>query len=809
MPRFALLLLLFQSVSASSFAAERIDLFPRSISLDGRDASQGLLVLSVDSDGYDRDLTRDAKYQSADESICRVDDDGIVSAIRDGRTVVEVHVGDTTLTADVRVTHASQPPVRFFETDVVPIFSRHACNSSGCHGKAEGQNGFKLSVFGFDPHADFVAIVQEGRGRRVSVAAPESSLLLAKASGDVAHGGGVRLEHSQAEYRVVRDWIAAGATLADKHPQLERIELHPRERILRLNSKQQLRLTAHFDDGSRRDVTSLARFRSNNEGLAMVDDDGLVHVGSAPGHVAIMASFLDQMDTLQVLLPNEMLAELATNESESTQSSVSHVSGNFIDEHVDRRLARLNIVASPLCDDATFQRRVYLDIIGTLPTTDEARRFLEDKSTNKRAALVDALLNRPEYAAYWSLKWSDTLRVDRAKLGHKAAYAYYKWIRGCFEQNLPLDKFAAGIVAADGPLAEFPQANFYKAVTEPGKRSSVLSQVFLGVRIECAECHHHPYDLISQTDYHGMRAFFEQVSIVSTARGEIMSTKGPAVVTHPRSGEPIKARALYETPVDSPRPRRQLAEWLTAHENPWFSKNMANRLWAHFMGRGLVEPVDDLRATNPPTNPELLDALAKSLAENGFDAKSLIRQITASQAYQRATTPNNTNARDEQNYSRALFKRMDAEVLLDAVCQVTGRPEKFENNPIGVRAIELWDSGSRHYFLKLFGRPLRKTACECERNVDANVAQILHMLNSTELQGKLVHPSGHMAVWNSEFPDDSDLIEQLYLSFFGRKPSADERRNALTYFADAPQRKTAIEDLGWSMLNSYEFLFNH
>ena len=803
--RHVIPLLLFTLLLPSSATAEgRLGWYPETISLSGQDATQGLLVERIDEHGHGQDLTHVATYRSLDETVCSVDQNGIVTATGNGTTIIEATVDNSVIQVPIHVANTALPPKRHFQTDVVPILTRYACNSSGCHGKAEGQNGFKLSVFGFDPVADYAALVQEGRGRRVVVAAPDRSLLLTKASGVTAHGGGVRLEPDMHAYQAVRDWIAAGAKFDTDHPEVERIELYPRERILDFGSTQQVRLMAHFDDGTHRDVTPLARFHSNNEALATVNDEGFIQIGSAPGHVAIMASFLEKMETLQILIPNPPQSDLATN----THSSQPIEPKNFIDRHIDRRLGQLNLLPSGQCDDATYLRRVYLDIIGTLPTPAEARKFLDDPSENKRALLVDELLERPEYATYWSLKWSDTLRVDREILGHKAAYAYYRWIRENFENNRPLNEFAAEIIAANGAVKNAPQANFYKAVTESGERSAVLSQVFLGLRLECAECHHHPFDRISQTDYHGMRAFFETVSLKPTARGEMMMSEGDAKVKHPRSGDDILARPLYGAPTASEEPRRELATWMTSTSNPWFSKNISNRIWAHFMGRGLVEPVDDFRATNPPSNPELLDGLSQSFVESGFDAKTLIREIVASNAYQRSTTPNASNVRDEQNYSRALFRRLDAEVLLDAICQVTGVPEKFEANPLGIRAIELWDSGSRHYFLKLFGRPFRKTACECERNVDASVAQVLHVLNSSELQNKLSHPNGQLAQWANDHRDNTQLVDELYLAFYGRRPTEQEVNNAVNYLTNGTDRKTAVEDLGWSLLNSYEFLFN-
>ena len=428
------------------------------------------------------------------------------------------------------------------------------------------------------------------------------------------------------------------------------------------------------------------------------------------------------------------------------------------------------------------------------------------------AALVEELLRRPEYADYWALKWADLLRVDRLKLGRKQAYLYYKWIRDSFAANAPLDRFARELVTAEGPLSEAPAGHFYKVVAQPNDMASTVSQVFLGVRIDCAQCHHHPYDRWSQQDYFGMQAHFTQVGFKPTPQGEAVTNAGAAQTKHPRTGEAIFAHALTQPmPEASPDGNRRelLADWLTDGDNPWFARNLANRVWAHFMGRGLVEPVDDFRLTNPPSNPELLDALAEHLGDNDFDMQQLIQLITSSQSYQRRSATNASNTDDQQNYSRFLFKRLDAEVLLDAVCQTTGIGEKFHGVPQGSRAIQLWDSNVPHYFLELFGRPVRATACECERAVEPTVGQVLHVLNSPEIQGKLAHDGGRLARLDEQLPGNAELVDELYLTFFSRFPTAEEQQVGIEYLGQIDNRRQAVEDLAWSMMNSLEFLFNH
>jgi hypothetical protein len=691
-----------------------------------------------------------------------------------------------------------------FENDISPLLNRFGCNSSSCHGKAEGQNGFKLSVFGYDPLADFKALTMESRGRRVFQSAPEQSLLLLKMSGAMPHGGGTRIRSGTPEYEIVRDWIAAGAPFGQSSdPKVKEIEISPTERVLSMEARQPLRVTAIYSDGRRVDVTHLAQFQSNNEVIARVDDEGLISVADVPGQAAVMARYMGSVAVCQILVPRR----------ETPAQFMPPPEFNFTDRLVDAKLKKLNIRPSGLADDAEFLRRVCLDIIGTLPTPDEARRFLTDPRKDRRARLVDELLERPEYIDYWALKWADVLRVDRQVLGHKDAYAYYHWIRQRLAANTPFDRMVGELITAEGPIEETPSANFYKLFSKPGEMASTLSQVFLGVRIACAECHHHPFDRWSQSDYYGMQAFFQPVNRKKGPTGEMLLASGKPEAKNPRTGEMIRPHSLgatTEIAASDADLRRALAAWFTAADNPWFARNLANRLVAHFLGRGLVEPVDDVRATNPPSNPELLDALARHVVEAKFDVKAVIRTLVASRTYQLSSHPNETNEQDEQNYSRALFKRLPAEVLLDAVCQTTGVGEKFAGVPSGYRAIQVWDSDVSHYFLKLFGRPVRKTACECERNAEASIAQVLHLLNSPQIHTKLSHEQGNVARLTGATSDNAKLAEELYLTFYSRFPTASERRNAEKYLNECgSNRRHATEDLAWSMLNSIEFVFNH
>jgi Protein of unknown function (DUF1549)/Protein of unknown function (DUF1553)/Bacterial Ig-like domain (group 2) len=787
--------------TASDFTEVIAD--PQTVQLTGPGATWSLLVHGKTADGRLLDLTRTARYRSLDPKVA-VSANGIVQAVADGTTTVEVMAAGRTSRVQVRVEGAARPRHFNFENDLIPLFSRYGCNSSGCHGKAEGQNGFKLSVFGFDPAADFNALVKESRGRRVFPAVPEASLLLRKMSGRTAHGGGTRILSGTADYETIRAWIAAGMPFGSpSDPKVEAIRVEPRERVLNLRGQQQLRVIAHWSDGREVDVTAHARFQTNNETLASVSAEGLVTAGESPGEVAIMAAYMNQVDVFRAVVPRPGRAVNGPRPPEN----------NFIDRLVFARLLKLNLRSSDLCDDAEFLRRTHLDIIGTLPTSAEARKFLADQRRDKRARLVDELLERPEYAEFWALKWADLLQVNRQTLGHKQAYAYYRWIRESLKANKPYDQFARELLTAEGPLTDVPAAAFYKVVRKPGEAASSLAQVFLGVRISCAECHHHPYDRWSQEDYQGMLAFFKPVGVKPSPRGEAVLAEGNATARHPRTGAVVHAHALGETmpekALEGDR-RTVLAAWMTDPKNPWFARNLANRLWAHFLGRGLVDPVDDVRATNPPTNPELLDALARDFIQGKYDLKHLIRTITASRTYQLSSKPNETNEADEVNYSRARLKRVDAEVLLDMVCQVTGVGEKFDGVPGGTRAIGLWDSKVSHYFLKTFGRPERVSACECERAGDPSVAQVLHLLNSPEVHAKVSHAGGRVARLVRSLPSDEALAEELYLTFYARLPDESERSLAVGYLGKRhSRRQQAAEDLAWSLMNSLEFIFNH
>ncbi len=689
-----------------------------------------------------------------------------------------------------------------FLQDVAPALSRYGCNGSSCHGKAEGQNGFKLSVFGSDLDADYAAIVHHSRGRRLMEAAPGMSLFLLKATGEIPHEGGGRFAKGSPGYRLFLDWIKGGVPfLEGEVREAKGLRVEPAERILGQGEGQSLNVFLEYVDGGSKDVTWLAEFHTNDPGLADVDENGLVTIGKTSGKTAVLARYGGHVATFRAIVPQP--GEFGQYPALPAR--------NFIDTHIDKGLRDLNIHPAALADEPTFLRRAYLDIAGRIPTASEARAYLADPD---RKALVDTLLESPGYVDYASLLWADILRVDSDALGQRDAYAYYRAIHSAIAQNVPLDEFVRKFLTATGPLPENPAGHFHRVNNKPGQTAAMAAQTFLGLRITCAECHQHPYDRWTQEDYYGFQAYFASVSPKALGANQFaLLANKPPTAKHPRTGERIVAHPLGETQPEeaaSGDQRPELASWMTSPENPWFSRNMANRIWARLLGRGLVEPVDDFRSTNPASHPELLVALADYLVQHNYDGKALIRLITSSHTYQLASTTSPANQNDEKNFSRALFRRLPAEVLMDAVCDATGVPEKFTRSAPGMRAVQLWDSRHEHYFLKLFGRPARVSPCECDRATGASISQALHLMNSPAIEAKLAHAGGLMARLNETFPDDTRLVDELYLTCFARYPTQTEKDQATKYLhRKAAHRQQAVQDLAWSMLNSIEFLFNH
>lgn len=714
---------------------------------------------------------------------------------------------------------AGEKPVSFVN-DVVPVLTKAGCNVGVCHAKAGGgQKGFQLSVLGFEPQEDYEHLVKEGRGRRLFAAAPERSLLLRKASGQLPHGGGVRLQTNSDGYALLLEWIRQGAPFdTAETPLLVSFEVRPDRGTIGRNGQQQLQALATFSDGSVRDVTHMALYESNDKAMAEVGDTGLVKVFDLTGKVAVMVRYQGRFGVFNGAIPLGAPVDSLPSPK------------NFVDEYVFANLKELGIPTSAVCDDATFLRRVTLDIAGRLPTAEEAMAFLADSDADKRDRLIDSLLSSPEYADFFAGKWAALLKNRRDDASDMVAnFAFHAWVRDSLLANKPYDRFVRELLAATGTVIGNPPVAWYKRVKEPVQQLEDVAQLFLGVRMQCAQCHHHPFERWSQDDYYSLAAFFNRVGRKpSGIRGEdlIFHQRGQATATNIKTNKILKPAALGDAiPEIAPDedPRLKLADWMASPENPFFAKALVNRYWKHFFQRGLIEPEDDIRDSNPPTNPELLAALERHFISSGFDLKALVRVITQSRAYQLSAQPNEYNVGDRQNYSRYYPRRLQAEVLLDAIDQMTGTQTDFPNLPPGTRAIALPDNSYNRSspFLRVFGRPEAESVCECERVQSSSLAQSLHLMNAADLKSKLANPNGRAERLTKDDRPTAEKIRDLYLTAFAREPRPEELQAATDYLAEArldpngapinseQATRENFQDLIWALINTKEFLFNH
>ncbi len=704
-----------------------------------------------------------------------------------------------------------------FANDIVPILTKGGCNSGGCHGKAGGQNGFKLSLLGFEPQEDYEHIVKEARGRRVFPASAEQSLLLTKGTAQLPHGGGKKLDPKSEDYADLARWIREGMPYGkDTDPKMASISVEPAKLTLPLKAEQQLKVIAHYTDGSTRDVTRRALYEANEKSMAETTEGGLVKLFDLPGDVAVMVRYQGKVSTFRATVPLGAPVEKLPPVR------------NYIDALVIAKLKTIGMPPSDVADDGTFLRRVTLDITGRLPTAAEMKDFLASKEASKRSVLIDRLLDSPEYAEYFANKWSGLLRNQRTQPTFaRGSYLFDAWIRDSFADNKPYDQFVREVVTASGELDQHPPVAWYRQVKEMKQQMEDVAQLFLGTRMQCAQCHHHPFEKWSQQDYYGFAAFFSNVSRKPSAfAGEemIFHKRGVAQTTNIRTKEAVMptslgAAALKLNPEQDPR--QALTEWMGQQDNPFFAHTLVNRYWKHFFNRGLVEPEDDMRETNPPVNPELLSALAADFVKSGYDLKHLIRTITHSSTYQLSAIPNAHNAKDRQNFSRYYPKRLNAEVLYDSVNTLLDVETNFAGQAPGTRAVALPDNSynQSHYFLSVFGRPDSSSACECERTQEASLAQSLHLLNAAEIQTQLARGNGRAdSLTKDSRPDDDKMID-LYHIALSREPNADEVKLARAHLDKKTTGKTgdeafkgkkeAYEDILWSLLNTKEFLFNH
>ncbi|MCS7016068.1 MAG: DUF1553 domain-containing protein [Gemmatales bacterium] len=800
-------------------AVKTLTVFPTELKLQGEQATAQVVITGELANGVLCDLTHAVQWHITESQVVRVHA-GRLQALQDGTTEVAAQYGDKSVRFRVTVSHTKEPLPINFPNQIVPIFTKLGCNAGGCHGKSSGQNGFKLSLLGFEPEIDYNAIVKEARGRRVFPAAPDNSLLLLKATGQMPHGGGKRLEKDSEEYRLIRRWIVAGMPWGQANdPTVVRVSVYPDKRSMPQRASQQLIAWAHYSDGRVEDVTGLAQYESNDGEVASVDAQGLVRSYSAPGDAAIMVRYQGHVTVFRALVP-----------SEKVPPSWSFEPKTLVDVHTAQKWRDLNLMPSPLCSDEEFIRRATLQICGTLPTPAEVLAFLADNDPTKRDKLIDRLLERPEYGYFFANKWADILRVKRRGDPGRSfgTFSFHDWLRQAVQSDLPYDQFARSILCAAGDERSHPPVVWYKEIDQANQFVDDFAQVFLGLRIACAQCHHHPFEKWSQDDYWGLAAFFGRVRRKEVLepgqqpdgqqrRAFLITVRREGNVINKRTGQPAAFKPLDAEAVEvqlGVDPRHQLADWLARKDNPFFARAVVNRYWAHFFGRGIVDPLDDMRITNPPSNEALLDALAKDFIEHGYSLKHLIRTICKSRTYQLSSVPNEFNKFDRKNFARFYPQRMTAEVLYDAVNQVLHAPSQF--NPLPQdrhapnRAIMLPDETYNNYFLTVFGKPARSSACECERVNDANLAQALHLLNSDEIQGKLARGGGRADLLARDTNrDERSKVEEIYLWALSRKPQPDELQIALEYLErlGPPNRKTAYENLLWTLINAKEFSF--
>lgn len=714
---------------------------------------------------------------------------------------------------------AEERPVSFVR-DIVPILTKMDCNTGACHAKAgNGQRGFRLSLLGFEPEEDYEHIVKEARGRRVFPAAPEQSLLVLKAANIIPHGGGEKLKPGTENYQKLVEWIGDGLIYQnEKEGTLEALEVEPARVSLKVKSQQPLKVTARYSDGSSKDVTDMALYEVNDVSMVETDEHGVVRTLDIPGNVAVMVRYGGKISVSNISIP---LGAPVENLPPTK---------NFIDELVFANLKQIGVPPSPVCDDSTFLRRVTLDIAGRLPTNEESTAFLQDKDPEKRTKRIDSLLQSPGYADYFANKWAALLKNKReSKADLTANFAFHSWVRDSLLANKPYDQFVREILGATGTIVANPPVAWYKRVKQPIQQQEDIAQLFLGVRMQCAQCHHHPFERWSQQDYYALTAFFSQVGRKPTGiAGEdlIFHKRGEAQFENMKTKQPVKPAALgAESVAISPDddPRLKLADWMSNPDNPFFAKALVNRYWKHFFHRGLVEPEDDMRDTNPPTNPELLNALAEYFIESGFDLKAIIRLITESTTYQLSSKPNEHNGIDHQNFSHFYPKRMQAEVLLDSVDLLTDATTSFANLPAGTKAVSLPDNSynGSSPFLKVFGRPEGDSVCECERVQNPSLAQSLHLMNSSDVKNKLASSAGRAAKLAKEEGNEDIAIDQIYRIAFSRLPTDEESSIAKDHIGKprtnsagkplpaATARRQGYEDLIWAIMNTKEFLYNH
>lgn len=785
-----------------------LKIFPSSILLDSKFASQSIVGQIELLNGITIDVTDQLRFEEPETASKRgvVNISGrIVRPKENGKTVIDLVYGDSKVSVPVEVKNVDSIRETSFQQDVIPVLTKTGCNKGSCHGAARGKDGFLLSLFGFDPKKDHFRLVHELPGRRIDLSIPRSSLLLEKGTATVSHTGGGPIKLNDQYYKVLFDWVKAGAKYdKGKVSAVTNLSIYPNHAVLNgPEASQQLTVLATYEDGRKRDVTSLAIFSSSDDNAASVNRTGKVTAKNR-GESFVMARFdTHTVGTPFIVLPKDLKFSFQAPKSV-----------NYIDQLMYKKWNRLRINPSKLCDDRTFVRRVYLDICGTLPTVDQVKVFVDDEDKDKRSKLIDRLLERKEFVELWVMKWAELLQIRSTQtVSYKSALLYFNWLQQQVAGNVPVNKMFEDLLTSSGGTFSAPATNYFQNETETLKVSENVAQVFMGMRIQCAQCHNHPFDRWTMDDYYSFSAFFSQIGrkrgqdpretvVFNRGRGDVRHLVGSRVMA-PKflGGEIPKLKSGQDR-------RKVMAKWLTSKQNPYFSKNLCNIVWAHFFGRGIVHPVDDVRVSNPAVNDELLNAMAQKLASQDFDFKALVRDICNSNTYQLDTQANETNQTDRTNFSRRYLTRVRSEVLLDAISQVTETENKFQGLPLGARAVQIADGNTSNYFLSTFGRAKRETVCSCEVVTEPNLSQALHLINGTTVNDKC-KKGGVVDNMLKNGKSVSEVIQNLYERCLARKPTEKELKSLVSKVDQYKNKKSGLEDVFWAVLNSREFLFNH
>lgn len=785
----------------TAFAAPVFEVFPKELHLRHKLDQQSFVARVIREDGIHVDVTAECKTALLDASKAALDK-GWLRPKADGTTELQVEWKGLAVKVPVQVENVEVEPPVSFRLDVMPVFMKAECNR--CHGSARGQDGFRLSLWGFDPDGDHFRITREFPGRRVNLAVPEESLMLTKSDGEASHTGGKRFEKGSPLYHTMLRWLKAGAPNDPPDVKtLTGLDLMPGSLVLEGPGQQfRMNVMARFSDGSTRDVTTTALFLSNNEGTAKVNADGILTTGQR-GEAFVMARYgAYTVGSSVVVLPKNLKFQWPKVEEFSD-----------IDRLVNNKLRDLREIPSPLCDDLTFLRRAYIDLTGSLPPLEKVQSFPADTAPNKRELLLDELLSQPKFVELWTLKWSDMLQIRTVanQIYAKNVHQYHTWLRDQILAGVPLNKLVAELISSTGSSFENPPVNFYTMQTDPIRVTEDAAQAFLGIRIQCAQCHNHPFDRWTMADYRGFMAFFSQIGrkVGEDPREKIIYNAGSGEALHPVGAKPVPPRfpGGEEPDVKGKDRREVLAQWLADPANPWFSKHISNLVWAHFMGVGIVNPVDDIRVSNPPSNLPLLEHISRRFVEHNFDIRKLAKEICMSATYQRSTHSNETNELDNRNFAKATVRRMRAEVLLDAIGDATGFQSKFPGMPQGTRSVQIGDAKRTNYFLTTFGRSTRENVCardEC----GPTLSQALHLLTGDTVEGS-IKGGALVSKLLAAGKKPSEILVELYLRCLSRPPLPQEKEALEVLFNDPEQAKATLEDVQWALLNSKEFIFNH